>query len=82
MYLVIVVPDPLLLYFLSMCDLHLKQDQFRCGLDRPLHTFIFDSFSMMEFVLGINNANESLVIRKSIKAFHVYHSPSLLVSAA
>ena len=44
-----------------MRDLHLRQNQFRCGIDRPLHMFIFDSFSIVEVVLDINDLDELLI---------------------
>ena len=50
-----------------MRDLHLRQNQFRCGIDRPLHMSIFDSFNMIEVVLDINDLDELSIFRRSIR---------------
>lgn len=50
-----------------MRDLHLRQNQFSCGIDRPLHMFIFDSFSIVEVVLDINDLDELSIFRQSIR---------------
>lgn len=66
----IVVSDPLLFVIfttVSMRDLHLRQNQIRCGIDRPFHMFIFDSCSIVEVLLHIYDLDELSIFRQSIR---------------